>query len=93
MKYVVLSIIAAVWVWSYFRVIHLANRYLKELYSVQIDIEQYAPQTGRIRMLAVAPFVYGLIVFRTIKGAIVRAYASVLIWFYDKKNKEDKDYE
>lgn len=91
MKYTVIAIILAVWLWSYYRVIRWTNRTLREDYSLQIDIEQLAPQIGRLRMLLVAPAVYAKIVFSTVKDAIVCCYALFLVWWYDRKKKKEDD--
>ena len=89
MKYTIIAIVVAVWLWSYYRVIRWTNRTMRELYSLQIDIEQLAPQVGRLRMLLVAPAVYAKIVFSTVRDAIVCYYALFLVWWYDRKGKKE----
>lgn len=91
MKYTVIAIIVAVWLWSYYRVIRWTNRTMRELYSLQINIEQLAPQVGRLRMLLVAPAVYAKIVFSTVRDAIVVYYALFLVWWYDRKGKKEDE--
>lgn len=89
MKYTVIAIIVAVWLWSYYRVIRWSNRFLHDEYGLQVDIEQLAPPTGRLRALIVAPAIYAKIVFRTLKDAIVCGYALFLVWWYDRKSKKE----
>lgn len=89
MKYTIIAIVVAVWLWSYYRVIRWANRTMRELYSLQLDIEQLAPQVGRLRMLLVAPAVYAKIVFSTVRDAIVCYFALFLVWWYDRKGKKE----
>lgn len=91
MKYTIIAIVVAVWLWSYYRVIRWINRTMHELYSLQIDIEQLAPQVGRLRMLLVAPAVYAKIVFSTVRDAIVCYFALFLVWWYDRKGKKEDE--
>ena len=91
MKYTIIAIVVAVWLWSYYRVIRWTNRTMRELYSLQIDIEQLAPQVGRLRMLLVAPAVYAKIVFSTVRDAIVCYFALFLVWWYDRKGKKEDE--
>lgn len=88
MKHTVIAIIVAVWLWSYYRVIRWSNRFLHDEYGLQVDIEQLAPQVGRLRMLLVAPAVYAKIVFSTVRDTIVCYYALFLVWWYDRKSKK-----
>lgn len=91
MKYTIIAIVVAVWLWSYYRVIRWTNRTVRELYSLQIDIEQLAPQVGRLRMLLVAPAMYAKIVFSTVRDAIVCYFALFLVWWYDRKGKKEDE--
>lgn len=88
MKHTVIAIIVAVWLWSYYRVIRWSNRFLHDEYGLQVDIEQLAPQVGRLRMLLVAPAVYAKIVLSIVRDTIVCYYALFLVWWYDRKGKK-----
>ncbi len=91
MKHTVFIVIASVWMWSYYRVILLTNKYLRELFSISTDIERYASPRGRLRLLLVAPIVYAKIVFSTVRDAIVCYFALFLVWWYDRKGKKEDE--
>lgn len=82
---VIIEIVAAVWMWSYYRVIRLTNKYLRELFSISTDIEQYASPRGRLRMLLVAPIVYAKFASFEIRKVIRFAHARLLVWWHGKK--------
>lgn len=85
MKHIAFIVIASVWMWSYCRVIRLANKYLRELFSISTDIERYASPRGRLRLLLVAPIVYAKFASFEIRRLFRFAHARLLVWWYGKK--------